>query len=49
MQDLKSILSSREAFYSKANFQLNTSSQGLNETFLLLLEIVSNTLRGIEA
>jgi XRE family aerobic/anaerobic benzoate catabolism transcriptional regulator len=45
MEDLKSILSARDAFYAKANFTLDTSQQALNETFLLLLEMASNALR----
>jgi XRE family aerobic/anaerobic benzoate catabolism transcriptional regulator len=45
MEDLKSILTARQAFYSKANFTLNTSEQALNETFLILLEMASNALR----
>ncbi len=46
MEDLKSILAARQAFYSKANFTLDTSQQALNETFLMLLEMASNALRG---
>lgn len=47
MEDLKAILHAREAFYSKANFTLDTSQQALNETFLILLEMASNSLRAI--
>ncbi len=47
MGDLKAILQAREAFYSKANFTLDTSQQALNETFLILLEMASNSLRAI--
>jgi XRE family aerobic/anaerobic benzoate catabolism transcriptional regulator len=36
MDDLKSILAGRAAFYSKAEFQIDTSAQGLAETFALL-------------
>jgi XRE family transcriptional regulator, aerobic/anaerobic benzoate catabolism transcriptional regulator len=36
MDDLKSILSSRAAFYSKADMRLDTSAQPLMETFHLL-------------
>jgi XRE family aerobic/anaerobic benzoate catabolism transcriptional regulator len=44
MQDLKSILSGRAAFYSKAEFHLNTSSQALAPTFLALRELVRKAL-----
>ena len=47
MGDLKAILQAREAFYSKANFTLDTSQQALNETFLILLEMASNSLRAV--
>jgi XRE family transcriptional regulator, aerobic/anaerobic benzoate catabolism transcriptional regulator len=40
MQDLQGILQSREAFYSKANFSLHTSRQGLQESFLLLQQLL---------
>jgi XRE family aerobic/anaerobic benzoate catabolism transcriptional regulator len=36
MDDLKAILSSRAAFYSKADIRLDTSAQPLAETFHLL-------------
>src|SRR5262249_34950260 len=36
MEDLKSILSSRAAFYSKADLRVETSAQPLMETFQLL-------------
>lgn len=36
MQDLKEILKGREAFYSKADFVIDTSAQPLNDTFALL-------------
>src|SRR6202012_5173207 len=36
MDDLKSILASRAAFYSKADMRLNTSAQPLAETFQIL-------------
>lgn len=36
MEDLKEILNGRAAFYSKADFTVNTSAQPLNETFDIL-------------
>jgi XRE family aerobic/anaerobic benzoate catabolism transcriptional regulator len=36
MEDLKEILNGRAAFYSKADFTVNTSAQPLNETFEIL-------------
>ena len=36
MEDLKSILASRSAFYSKAELQVDTSAQPLLETFQIL-------------
>ena len=33
MEDLKSILAGRAAFYSKADMQIDTSAQPLAETF----------------
>jgi XRE family aerobic/anaerobic benzoate catabolism transcriptional regulator len=36
MEDLKSILAGRAAFYSKAQIQIDTSAQSLDETFSLL-------------
>jgi XRE family aerobic/anaerobic benzoate catabolism transcriptional regulator len=36
MEDLKSILAGRAAFYSKAQIQIDTSAQSLDETFALL-------------
>ena len=41
MDDLKAILSSRAAFYSKAHLQLNTSTQPLDATFGLLLSLLN--------
>ena len=41
MDDLKAILSSRAAFYSKAHLQLNTSTQSLDATFGLLLSLLN--------
>jgi XRE family transcriptional regulator, aerobic/anaerobic benzoate catabolism transcriptional regulator len=45
MEDLKSILASRSAFYSKAEHQLDTSAQPLLETFQILRAEVRGTLR----
>ena len=41
MDDLKGILKSREAFYGRAQFQLDTSQQGLEETYQALLTLVN--------
>jgi XRE family transcriptional regulator, aerobic/anaerobic benzoate catabolism transcriptional regulator len=40
MDDLKGILAGRAAFYSKADFTLNTSAQGLPETFDMLKKLL---------
>jgi XRE family transcriptional regulator, aerobic/anaerobic benzoate catabolism transcriptional regulator len=40
LDDLKSILAGRTAFYSKADFTLNTSAQGLIESFGLLQKLL---------
>ena len=45
MEDLRGILAGRAAFYSKADFQLNTSAQALDETFGLLLRLVREALQ----
>ncbi len=45
MADLRSILAGRRAFYSKADFTLDTSSQDLSETFMALRRLVANELR----
>ena len=45
MEDLKGILAGRAAFYSKAEFQLDTSAQALEPTFLALRELVRKTLQ----
>ena len=45
MEDLKSILDGRAAFYSKAEYMINTSSQPLTETFLSLRNLVRGVLR----
>ena len=44
MDDLKGILAGRAAFYSKAEFQLDTSAQSLTETFQALRGIVRQAL-----
>jgi XRE family transcriptional regulator, aerobic/anaerobic benzoate catabolism transcriptional regulator len=44
MEDLKGILAGRAAFYSKADFQLDTSAQPLEATFLALRDIVRPAL-----
>ena len=44
MADLKSILAGRAAFYSKAEFRIDTSAQGLAETFALLRSTVRSAL-----
>jgi XRE family transcriptional regulator, aerobic/anaerobic benzoate catabolism transcriptional regulator len=40
LDDLKSILAGRTAFYSKADFTLNTSAQSLEESFALLQKLL---------
>ena len=45
MDDLKAILAGRAAFYSKADFQLNTSSQPLEQSFQALRLIVRRALQ----
>ncbi len=40
LDDLKSILAGRAAFYSKADFSLNTSAQGLHESFALMQKML---------
>ena len=44
MDDLKGILAGRAAFYSKAEFHLDTSAQPLDETFLALRSLVREAL-----
>ena len=44
MEDLKSILAGRAAFYSKAEFSLDTSAQPLDETFGALRRMVREAL-----
>jgi XRE family aerobic/anaerobic benzoate catabolism transcriptional regulator len=45
MDDLKSILSGRAAFYSKAQLQLDTSAQPLEYTFVALRAMVRELLQ----
>ena len=45
MEDLKSILSSRASFYSKAQYQVNTSADSLNQTFQILRRTVRSALQ----
>ena len=45
MQDLKGILAGRAAFYSKAQLQLDTSSQDLDATFVALRQAVRHQLQ----
>lgn len=47
MDDLKAILRTREPFYAKAQYRVNTSNQDLSETFGLLRETVRKAL-GLE-
>jgi XRE family aerobic/anaerobic benzoate catabolism transcriptional regulator len=44
MHDLKGILAGRAAFYSKADFRLDTSAQPLAETFVALRDMVREAL-----
>lgn len=44
MEDLKSILAGRAAFYSKAEFSVDTSAQPLAQTFSLLRDTVRHAL-----
>lgn len=48
MEDLKTILAGRAAFYSKADMALDTSAQGLDETFERLREMVRSALELVE-
>jgi XRE family aerobic/anaerobic benzoate catabolism transcriptional regulator len=45
MEDLRGILAGRAAFYSKADFTIDTSAQALDATFQLLRRTVRNALR----
>jgi len=44
MEDLKTILAGRSAFYSKAQLRINTSDQPLGDTFVLLRTAVRGVL-----
>ena len=44
MEDLKTILAGRSAFYSKAQLRINTSDQALGDTFVLLRQAVRGVL-----
>lgn len=44
MEDLKSILSGRAAFYSKSDFRLDTSSQSLDQTYAALRSMIREAL-----
>lgn len=44
MQDLKAILAERAAFYAKAEYQLDTSAQPLDQTFVALKTLVNEVL-----
>lgn len=44
MEDLKTILAGRSAFYSKAQFRVNTSDQPLAETFVKLRTVVRQAI-----
>jgi XRE family aerobic/anaerobic benzoate catabolism transcriptional regulator len=45
LEDLKSILAGRAAFYSKAEFRLDTSAAALEPTFVALRELVRDALQ----
>jgi XRE family aerobic/anaerobic benzoate catabolism transcriptional regulator len=45
MEDLRGILSGRAAFYSKAEYRLDTSAQPLDETFEALRRLVRDALK----
>jgi len=45
MEDLKRILAGRAAFYSKAEFTVNTSAQPLAESFTLLQQVARGALQ----
>jgi XRE family transcriptional regulator, aerobic/anaerobic benzoate catabolism transcriptional regulator len=49
MEDLKGILAGRAAFYSKAEFHLDTSVQPLEATFLRLRDMVRGALASVPA
>lgn len=45
MEDLKRILAGRAAFYSKAQYKVDTSAQPLQDTFQLLRQVVRGALQ----
>ena len=45
MEDLKGILAGRAAFYSKADFRVNTSAQPQDETFQILRRTIREAIR----
>jgi XRE family aerobic/anaerobic benzoate catabolism transcriptional regulator len=45
MEDLKSILDGRAAFYSKAEYMINTSTQPLSDTFFALRNLMRGVLK----
>ena len=45
MEDLKGILAGRAAFYSKAEYRLDTSAQPLRQTFEALRVLVRDALK----
>jgi XRE family aerobic/anaerobic benzoate catabolism transcriptional regulator len=45
MEDLRGILAGRAAFYSKADYAINTSAQALGETFSLLRQTIREGLQ----
>jgi XRE family transcriptional regulator, aerobic/anaerobic benzoate catabolism transcriptional regulator len=47
MDDLRSILAGRRAFYSKADFRVNTSAQDLSATFAILQRLVTEKIQKI--
>jgi XRE family transcriptional regulator, aerobic/anaerobic benzoate catabolism transcriptional regulator len=47
MDDLRSILAGRRAFYSKADYLVNTSAQDLSATFAILRRLVAEKIQKI--
>ena len=45
MEDLKGILAGRAAFYSKAQFRIDTSAQELEPSFMVLRQMVRQVLQ----
>jgi XRE family transcriptional regulator, aerobic/anaerobic benzoate catabolism transcriptional regulator len=44
LDDLKSILAGRAAFYSKADYTVNTSTQGMEDSFALLQQMLKSVV-----